>query len=125
MKYRIYSFFYITIMFCYLIRPVLPYIEYAVNKDYIATHLCVSRMVPGNCCQGKCYLNQLLQKNAENNESDRNDNKIKIQNNKIDDHLMVNVVFTRRGESTINLLADNRFSIVLSYVPQVFIPPQN
>lgn len=30
------------------------------NRDYIAAELCVKRDEPGNCCKGKCYLNDKL-----------------------------------------------------------------
>ncbi len=55
----------IGLFFLYLftvIRPIIPYIEYAVNKNYIAKVLCVNKKKPELHCNGKCYLNRQLKK---------------------------------------------------------------
>ncbi len=36
------------------------------NREYIASELCVKRDEPGNCCQGKCYLNKKLKAASPN-----------------------------------------------------------
>jgi hypothetical protein len=43
-----------------MIRPVLPYVEYAVNKSYIVQYLCENRDKPRLKCDGKCYLAKQL-----------------------------------------------------------------
>lgn len=48
-----------------LARPVLPYVEYALNQAYIAEVLCINKERPQLKCDGKCYLNAQLQKAAE------------------------------------------------------------
>ncbi|RMG58904.1 MAG: hypothetical protein D6722_23005 [Bacteroidetes bacterium] len=45
-----------------LFRPVLPYVEYAINKAYIAEVLCVNKGRPQLKCDGKCYLAAQLEK---------------------------------------------------------------
>ena len=69
MKYRIYSYFLLIILSFYILRPVLPYIEYAVNKDYIAKHLCINRADSHSRCEGKCFLEKQIKKNTESNDS--------------------------------------------------------
>ena len=44
-----------------IIRPVLPYIEYAINKQHISTQLCVNQDKPELKCNGQCYLMKRLQ----------------------------------------------------------------
>lgn len=39
-----------------VVKPLTPFIEYAVNKDYIAEVLCINREKPEMECDGKCYL---------------------------------------------------------------------
>lgn len=52
-------------MFLYLIamlRPVAPFVEYAVNYDYISKVLCVNKDNPELGCNGKCHLMKQLKK---------------------------------------------------------------
>lgn len=123
MSVRMYSYLSLFIIITYLIRPAVPYIEYAVNKDFIAKNLCIYKDVPGNCCQGKCHLHKQVQKSAENSETDQN-NKNKVQNKKVDDHLMVSTSITRPQVNTTNLSSDNRFAVIVPVYDPVFIPPE-
>lgn len=47
------------------IRPILPFIDYTVNYDYITKELCENRMKPELMCNGKCYLSKELSKTQE------------------------------------------------------------
>ena len=126
MKHRIYSIFYLAIITCYIVRPVMPYIEYAVNKEYIAKYLCIYKDIPGNKCQGKCHLHKELQKNAESNKSDQNgNNNQNNQNNKIDDHLMAVNVILQPVQKTINIIFKNICSTILDFSNPVFTPPKS
>ncbi|MFI5156257.1 MAG: hypothetical protein ACHQEM_08730, partial [Chitinophagales bacterium] len=44
-------------------------LDYQVNKDYIATVLCVNKGNPGSCCKGKCYMNKKLQHQENQDKS--------------------------------------------------------
>ena len=44
-----------------MVRPVMPIIEYEMNKEYIASVLCENRARPVKSCNGKCYLQKRLQ----------------------------------------------------------------
>ncbi|WP_262152751.1 hypothetical protein [Chryseobacterium foetidum] len=48
-----------------IIRPVLPFISYAVNYDYITKELCENKDKPELLCKGKCYLTKELAKTAQ------------------------------------------------------------
>lgn len=39
-----------------LIQPLLPYVNYIANYDYIANELCENKDAPELECNGKCYL---------------------------------------------------------------------
>ena len=53
-------------------KPVLPFLDYAFNNDYIAKVLCINKDKPKLKCNGKCYLMQQLAKNAEEDSSKEN-----------------------------------------------------
>jgi hypothetical protein len=44
------------------LRPVMPFIEYEINKKYIAEVLCENKDKPMMHCNGKCYLKKQLKK---------------------------------------------------------------
>ena len=45
-----------------MIRPVAPYFNYLLNKEYIAKNLCVNKDKPESHCEGKCHLVKELKK---------------------------------------------------------------
>ncbi len=45
-------------------QPFLPYLNYAVKKEYISEVLCVNRDTPESNCKGHCFLNRELKKAA-------------------------------------------------------------
>ena len=123
MKVKVYTVFYLAIMVCYLARPVMPFVEYAIHRDYIAKYLCVSRDNPDNTCHGQCHLNQQLQKNAGNNDKDQNDNNNTNRVKTIDDQLMAATLLLPPIEHSVCLLADGRVEPVYDPSFTVFVPP--
>lgn len=49
-----------------MLKPITPFIEYGLNKDYIAEFLCINKDKPELSCGGKCHLMKQLEK--ENKE---------------------------------------------------------
>lgn len=45
-----------------MLRPITPFVEYYINYDYITEKLCENRNKPILACNGKCYLNEQVQK---------------------------------------------------------------
>lgn len=41
-----------------MLQPIMPLLEYNLNKEYIASVLCENRNKPELACNGKCYLNK-------------------------------------------------------------------
>jgi hypothetical protein len=52
-----------------LIKPAIPYLDYAIRKSYIIEKLCVNKDKPEMACNGKCHLKEQVQKN-ESSERD-------------------------------------------------------
>lgn len=114
----------LCILVFYLIRPVLPFIEYAVYKDYISKNLCINKDKPQNCCQGKCYLDEQLKKNAEPLESNKDNNKKSVPDKIIEDHLKAEIVFTAPAVQFIIITFNYSTRIINSHLPALFVPPK-
>lgn len=48
-----------------MLKPIVPYIEYAVNYDYISKVLCINKDKPEVLCNGKCHLSKKLEQQKE------------------------------------------------------------
>ncbi len=55
----------LLIFLLYDFRVWLPYLEYRLNKTYIAENLCINKDKPEMHCHGKCYLKKQIKKAAE------------------------------------------------------------
>lgn len=87
MRYKYYSILYLVIILLYLFRPLLPYIDYMINRDYITKNLCVEKDNPDNTCHGKCHLQEQLNKSSVPVNNEGNDKENKISDNNMKDHL--------------------------------------
>ncbi|NQX85981.1 MAG: hypothetical protein HRT67_08750 [Flavobacteriaceae bacterium] len=62
----------ILIIFCLPeIRPLLPYLDYLVNYEYVSKVLCINKEKPMSTCNGKCYLSQQLKEAQETEKQDK------------------------------------------------------
>ena len=57
------------IILSFLVKPVFPLVDYAINYEYISKVLCENKAKPELQCNGKCYLMKELAKNTENEKS--------------------------------------------------------
>ncbi|CAM1334501.1 hypothetical protein [Tenacibaculum aestuariivivum] len=48
-----------------MLRPVAPFVEYAINYDYISKVLCINKDKPKLQCNGKCQLMKKIEKQQE------------------------------------------------------------
>lgn len=55
-----------------MVRPILPFIEYEINKQYITEFLCINRDKPRLQCDGKCHLAEELREATGNNSNEEN-----------------------------------------------------
>lgn len=49
-----------------MLRPIQPYVEYFLNKEYIVEFLCINKDKPELKCDGKCHLAKQIKKQQEN-----------------------------------------------------------
>ena len=69
----------------YFLKPISPFIEYAIHKEYISEVLCINKNTPKMNCNGKCHLNKQLIKNSEGEDK----NNIPIETNSNDSPLIL------------------------------------
>lgn len=68
MMKRLVSIFLLSLYALAMLKPVLPFIEYAANKDYISEVLCINKDKVEMQCNGKCHLTAQLKKQNEKKE---------------------------------------------------------
>lgn len=62
---------------CFSKLGIIAY--YQINRDFIASHLCINRDKPQMHCNGKCYLNRKLRSDEKPDQNKgNNDNKIEL-----------------------------------------------
>ncbi len=66
---RLLSIFIILGVFMQLFSKQVIFVEYMVNKSYIAAVLCENITVPEKHCEGKCQLKKELDKDSKRQES--------------------------------------------------------
>jgi hypothetical protein len=125
MKIRVYSIFFLSVLTLYMIRPIIPFIEYALNKDYIAKNLCINRDKPKSCCAGKCHLKKELAKSDTTSENEGKDNSQKPQQKQISEFLKSQIKVYHPIERTFfqAILADPK--VLKNTGSAIFVPPQN
>ena len=65
MKY----FFHIFLAFYFVLKPLVPMLDYVVNYDYISKVLFINKAKPQLHCNGKCYLGKELAKSSQEDSS--------------------------------------------------------
>ncbi|MEW5676152.1 hypothetical protein ABGT15_07550 [Flavobacterium enshiense] len=56
----------VIVVFLFVLKPILPVLEYILNYDYIVKELCENKKKPELSCNGKCHLMKELAKASEN-----------------------------------------------------------
>ena len=54
------------------LKPLFPYIDFELNRDYIIKTLCIERDKEVNTCQGNCHLNKEIEENSTGETDDQN-----------------------------------------------------
>ena len=124
MKYRIFAYVQLVVLVFYIVRPVMPYVEYALSKEYITKNLCIDRFEPHNCCEGKCYLEKQIKKSNDNNDPQDNNSNKKVQNDVVKEFLSPHVTISKVFESNIFYLVSSGTPIIPRYIATIFVPPK-
>jgi len=124
MKHRILSGLFLLVLLMYIIIPVLPVIDYLLNKDYIAKNLCVNKDKPKSCCKGKCHMVKQLQKTNKNTENDPKNTNSRVQLKELNEF-----VISRPGSFTPEIVSNKYliYNILTSdqlACSAIFVPPK-
>jgi len=123
MKIRVYSIFFLSVLILYMIRPVIPFIEYALNKDYIVKNLCINRDKPKSCCAGKCHLKKELAKNDTSENEGKNNSK-NPQQKQISEFLKTQNKQYHPIERTFVQVALTQSRLPINAGSSIFVPPK-
>ena len=124
MKYRVYAILHLIILVLYITRPIIPYIQYAIFKDYIAKNLCVNKDKPKSCCQGKCYLEKQIKKSTETSDTEEKSSNKKISNKEVNEFLFTHIAIPKATEISLNIAVNTETIIVSQVVATIFVPPK-
>lgn len=102
-----------------MLRPIAPFVEYAINYDYIAKVLCINKDKPEMSCKGKC---QLMKKLEQQQEDDFKSLRIAMEEYPIGFVQIVNVE-TPTPFQYIKSSFLYKQSYTYQYSPSVFHPP--
>jgi len=124
MKNGIISTILLLVLSAYLIIPVLPVIDYLINKDYIAKNLCVNKDKPKSCCKGKCHMVKQLQKTNPNSGNDSKNTNKRLQLKELNEFVIDEV--NRFNFQVTNF--NTQFYKILDYkelaMQAIFVPPK-
>lgn len=119
------TFFYMLYIIA-MLQPIMPLIEYNVNKEYIANVLCENRDKPQLACEGKCYLKKQMKKSHD--EQSHNHNIPQIDLSKYPVSLVSSFTFEINVPEYVQLKnflhqkkISQQFSTVLFKPPQPFV----
>ncbi len=62
----------LAVYFLSMFKPILPLAEYVMNKDYIATVLCINQDKPELACEGKCHLKKRIVEEEQSDNEEQN-----------------------------------------------------
>lgn len=114
----------LLVLFGYLIfRPLFPYLEYMVRRDFIIQNLCINKNEPEKQCHGKCHLEKQLSKEVEG--SDNNNLPPVPQDEK---KVMSEYLVSKPADNhplQVEVVAGPAYlgSYSFQYVPYIFHPP--
>ncbi len=72
------AIFLFTLYVALQLRVYTPYIDYLINKEYIATVLCEEKDDPISICKGSCYLIKELKQKQEESQNKQLPQRIKL-----------------------------------------------
>ncbi|WP_143592171.1 hypothetical protein [Tenacibaculum holothuriorum] len=112
-------YFFVFLYGVAMLRPIAPFVEYAINYDYIAKVLCINKDKPEMNCKGKC---QLMKKLEQQQEDDFKSLRIAMEEYPIGFVQLIQVETPTLIEYQKNSFSYKQ-SYTYQYSPSVFHPP--
>jgi len=125
MKTVLVSLILLLVLAAYIIIPVVPVIDYLVNKDYIAKNLCINKDKPKSCCKGKCHMVKQLQKTNKNTDNDPKNTSSRVQLKELNEFVVSRTCsYTPEINSHTYFVYNILTSDQLAY-SAIFVPPKH
>lgn len=106
------------------IQPIIPFIDYLLNYEYIVENICEQREELENLCMGNCYLSdQLLQKIIESQENQQ-ERKTENYINYFSYHFLKQFVFPVQNKFDNKYINANSVIVVLHESEPISPPPR-
>lgn len=127
MQQRIFAIFLLAILIFNIFRYEIPYIQYAIFKEYIAENLCVNKDKPASCCEGKCFREKQVKVVNEADQEDNTSDKslpVPSQNKEIKEFLFAKIIIP---EPTVITILSPVFTDIIFFSRHTstpFIPPR-
>ena len=127
MQHRFSAILLLFILIFNIFRYEIPYIQYAIFKDYIAENLCVNKDKPASCCEGKCFREKQVKIVNEADQEDNSSDKslpVPSQNKEIKEFLFAKIIIPEPTATTISSPVFTDIIFFSRHIPTLFIPPQ-
>lgn len=127
MQQRILAILLLIILIFNIFRYEIPYIQYAVFKEYIAENLCENKDKPQSCCEGKCFRDKQVKVVTEAEQEESTTGKTiptPSQNKEIKEFLFNKVIVPQPTSITISLPTFTEIIFNSRSISTLFIPPQ-
>jgi hypothetical protein len=103
---------------------MIPYIQYAVFKDYIAKNLCERKDEPKSCCQGSCYLEKQIKKSSDSSDTSNTNTTKKITTKDIKEFLIEQVSIPKATVKCITHVSYTETRLGFQVIKAIFVPPK-
>lgn len=124
MKGRNTSILLLLIIGSYLAIPILPFIDFVINKEYIVKNLCENRNKPKSCCKGKCYLVKQLKKAHQSTEETPKNTESKLKIKDLQDFILKPKSTYLAQNQNINYIEKSSKAVDQMVLSFIFIPPE-
>ena len=125
MKSGIVSSFLLIVLTAYIVIPVLPVIDYLINKDYIAKNLCINKDKPKSCCKGKCHMVKQLQKTNKNTDNDPKNTNSRVQLKELNEFIIARTCSYTSEITSYKYFVYNLFTSDQLACSAIFVPPKH
>ena len=107
--------------------PYMPFIEYQLNKKYIAEVLCVNKDKPEMHCNGKCHLKKQLKKAnnlPEKQQQEQPQTPPPLKSDPVITVLLLSDKYNFYGQKCIKIIIPYIIHYNFEFVSSIFHPPK-
>ena len=122
-----FAIFFLSVYSLVLLKPLFPFVDYAVNKEYVTKNLCENRNKPKLNCNGKCHLMKQLKKAGADTPTDGNTTKGSSNQEENCFHITSLFAFNAAiltSQSNNSYIRTFKSTLPSNYLKDIFHPPQ-